>query len=42
LQFPGVPDIEVTDEVTEPFDVSIIMECSDLAAPAYGGWTAAS
>jgi phosphoesterase RecJ-like protein len=37
MQFPGVPDIQITDELTEPFDVSIIMECSDLARTGVRG-----
>jgi phosphoesterase RecJ-like protein len=37
MQFPGVPDIQITDELSEPFDVSIIMECSDLARTGVRG-----
>lgn len=37
MQFPGVPDILVTDEVTGPFDAAIIMECSDLARTGVRG-----
>jgi phosphoesterase RecJ-like protein len=37
LQFPGVSDIVIADQVTEPFDAAIIMECSDLARTGVSG-----
>jgi phosphoesterase RecJ-like protein len=37
LQFPGVPDIVIADNVSEQFDAAIIMECSDLARTGVGG-----
>jgi phosphoesterase RecJ-like protein len=37
MQFPGVRDIEIASEVGAPFDVSIIMECSDLARTGVRG-----
>jgi phosphoesterase RecJ-like protein len=37
LQFPGVADIVIADNVSEQFDAAIIMECSDLARTGVGG-----
>ena len=37
LAFPGVPDIQIADEVEGDFDASIIMECGDLARTAVRG-----
>jgi bifunctional oligoribonuclease and PAP phosphatase NrnA len=37
LQFPGVSDIVIADQVTEQFDAAIIMECSDLARTGVSG-----
>jgi phosphoesterase RecJ-like protein len=37
LQFPGVPQIEIADEVTDPFDAAIIMECGELARTGVAG-----
>jgi phosphoesterase RecJ-like protein len=37
LAFPGVADIEVADAVSGAYDVSIIMECSDLARTGVAG-----
>jgi phosphoesterase RecJ-like protein len=37
LAFPGVSDIEVTDEVADPGEAAIIMECGDLARTGVRG-----
>ncbi len=37
MQFPGVPDIVVTDRIEGRFDAAIIMECSDLARTGVAG-----
>src|SRR5437868_3366760 len=37
MQFPGVREIEIAPEVDGGFDVSIIMECSDLARTGVRG-----
>ena len=35
--FPGVPEIELADRVTDDFDGAIIMECGDLGRPGVAG-----
>ena len=42
MAFPGVPSIRVADRVDDQFDAAIIMECSDLGAPASKGSTSTS
>jgi phosphoesterase RecJ-like protein len=37
LQFPGVADIVIADNVSEQVDAAIIMECSDLARTGVSG-----
>jgi phosphoesterase RecJ-like protein len=37
MAFPGVPDIEVADEVLGAYDAAIIMECGDLARTGVAG-----
>src|SRR4051812_42475197 len=37
LAFPGVPDIEIADQVSGDYDAAIIMECGDLARTGVGG-----
>jgi phosphoesterase RecJ-like protein len=37
LQFPGVGDIVIANQVSEQFDAAIIMECSDLARTGVSG-----
>ena len=37
LAFPGVPQIEVTDQVDDAGDAAIIMECGDLARTGVSG-----
>src|SRR3954452_24566734 len=37
LAFPGVPDIEIADQVSGEYDAAIIMECGDLARTGVSG-----
>jgi phosphoesterase RecJ-like protein len=37
LAFPGVPDIEIADQVSGDYDAAIIMECGDLARTGVSG-----
>jgi phosphoesterase RecJ-like protein len=37
MVFPGVPDIEVISEVTDPGDAVIVMECGDLKRTGVAG-----
>jgi len=37
LAFPGVPEIEIADEVSGTYDAAIIMECGDLARTGVAG-----
>jgi phosphoesterase RecJ-like protein len=37
MQFPGVAEIDIVDEVTGQYDAAIIMECSDLARTGVRG-----
>src|SRR5438105_762151 len=37
MAFPGVPDIEIADQVNGEFDAAIIMECGDLARTGVAG-----
>ena len=37
LAFPGVRDLDVTQEVAGPFDAAIVMECGDLSRTGVSG-----
>jgi len=37
LEFPGVRDIHITQEVAGPFDAAIVMECGDLSRTGVSG-----
>jgi bifunctional oligoribonuclease and PAP phosphatase NrnA len=41
MVFPGVPEIEVTTDVTDPGDAVIVMECSDLKRTGVAGFDGA-
>jgi bifunctional oligoribonuclease and PAP phosphatase NrnA len=37
MAFPGVPTIQIADQVTGDFDAAIIMECGELTRPGVAG-----